>query len=161
VARIILKNTVVWCLIGDQLPRWTLILPSRSSNPGKPASHHGLSPFVSRTLRSADICGGWRPRARSLARKFGHLAPKAAKFGPSLCSVIFQYPKSGSGAVQRRLRFRGDRFHVITPPSLPGLPRRWVSEKLDLFLRVLSTGRAALLMIHLFGHSVLGSGSFA
>ena len=39
--------------------------------------------------------------ARSLARNFGRFAPKAANAAASLWSVIFQYPKLGSGAVQR------------------------------------------------------------
>ena len=35
---------------------------------------------------------------RSLARNIGRLAPKAANFGASLCSMNFQYPKFGRGS---------------------------------------------------------------
>jgi hypothetical protein len=35
----------------------------------------------------------------------GMIAPKRANIGASLCSVIFQYPKSGLGAVQRPVAF--------------------------------------------------------
>jgi hypothetical protein len=82
-----------------------LIPPFPGSNPGAPASHRGLSMGISCADGSEDISGGWRPGARSLARKFRGLTPKAAKFGARLCSVIFQYPKSGSGAVRRPVAF--------------------------------------------------------
>src|SRR5262245_39263845 len=62
----------------------------------KNRNNSGMIDAVAHSLVSADISGGWRPRARSLAGKFGRLAPKAAKFGTSLRSVISQYPKSGS-----------------------------------------------------------------
>jgi hypothetical protein len=62
--------------------KWWIVLP------GAPASHYGLSLGISGTnVRSLAAT------SRSLDRKFGRLAPKAA--------VIFQYPKSRSGAVQR------------------------------------------------------------
>jgi hypothetical protein len=56
---------------------------------------------------------------RSLARKIGRLAPKAANFGASLCSMSFQYPNFGTGPSRDRLRFRGDRFES------GGNPSRW------------------------------------
>jgi hypothetical protein len=70
-----------------------LIPPFPGSNPGAPASHHGLSRGIPSTQRSVDISGGWRPRAWFLARNIGDLVQKAEIFGASLCSMNFQYPK--------------------------------------------------------------------
>jgi hypothetical protein len=61
-----------------------------------------------------------REGPRSLARNIGRLAPKAANFGASLCSMNFQYPNFGTGPSRDRLRFRGDRFDPGDPEAATG-----------------------------------------
>jgi hypothetical protein len=68
---------------------------------------------------------------RSLAKNFGGIARKAANLAASLCSMIFQYPEIGSGAVQRRVAF---------PQTVcPSLKRRLT---IDVTARVTRIGRA-------------------
>jgi hypothetical protein len=129
------------CILGrDRLPSPALGLTGsnsthRGSNPLSPASHSDLFRVTSCTLRRGDISEGQRPRARSLARNFGRLAPKGANLALSLCSRIFQYPKFGSRKVQRPVGYpqrrpfqrRGDRWSVSrsSPMSTAQPSSRW------------------------------------
>jgi hypothetical protein len=94
------------------------------SNPLCPASQSGPCPGIAGTQRSVDLSGGWRPRARSLARKIAHLAPTAEISGARLCSMNFQYPKVWERKVRDRLRFRGDRFESAIRGNTPWTIRR-------------------------------------
>jgi hypothetical protein len=79
---------------------WTKSIRARWAGP-LPLASAGISG----THGSADLSAGWRPRVDSPARNFEGYARKAANPAASLCSMIFQYPKFGLGAVQRLVAF--------------------------------------------------------
>ena len=60
--RLKLRNSLLISLIAGNSALETSAIRAGSS------ASHGLSPGIFSTQRSADISGGWRPRARSLAR---------------------------------------------------------------------------------------------
>ncbi len=156
------RNSLLISLLAGKLASETSAIRTGSS-----ASHRGLSAGISRAHGSADISGGWRPRARSPAGKFRGLAPKAAKFGAGLGTVIFQDPKSGSGAVKRPVAFQqrpvrnrtpNPRSGTADPPSnsprhgmrSPTISVRW--RAVDHRGTNSSAGRIATLISRVQGH---------